>query len=390
MPDRTTSVTHGGPAIKLAFVVAMLMASSAGAQTTDVVVMRRAVAPPRIEMAPSHQAGTWNEGAWTFASNAPSCSDGAPQVRMVSCQANGVTIDDGKCAGTKPGTTQKVQRYEGCNIGWATGDYSNWNPTCGKNASRSRSVQCMRTGGDSAPHQLDDSACDGTKPAISDTGEAAGGCGYQWNTATGACSGDGQRAQTVTCLRSDGETVTTGCNASTKPVDTITDSSCAYAYAWNSGQWSTPPAASCGAIQTSYRTVTCKRSDGVAAPDASCTDTKPSETQEVPNYSSCTTNYSCGSWTSNQQSSGTNYLLYDAYTNLNASDRKTLANRLCQDVTKAKNINVCTETVISEPGGNRLKVFGTNGRTISQATPGVIDATRTITESSTSACTVVP
>ena len=74
----------------------------AHAQTNDIVVMRRVIAPPS-KTAPTETAvARWVPGDWTFDAGSPTCSDAAAQTQASVCQIIGVTVPDERCSGTRP------------------------------------------------------------------------------------------------------------------------------------------------------------------------------------------------------------------------------------------------------------------------------------------------
>lgn len=104
---------------------------------------------------------------------------------------------------------------------------------------------------------------------------------YAWQTGSwGGCSvscGGGYQYRTVTCRRSDGVNMPdAACAGVSKPA---TSQSCnthsCYSYSWYTGSWGSSCSAYCGS-GTYYRSVYCRRSDGTQVSDAYCDGSKPS------------------------------------------------------------------------------------------------------------------
>lgn len=165
--------------LSLLLLASSVMAGPAFAQTAegDLVIMRRVIAPANLQHAPS-QAAKWEESGWTYAADAKTCSDAAPQVQTVSCKANGVVVADALCRGEKPASTRTLARYEGCTTDWAQGGYGEYQPSCGPNAVKTQTVQCLRTGGDAAVKPMDETLCVKPKPSATVSGDAVAGCSY--------------------------------------------------------------------------------------------------------------------------------------------------------------------------------------------------------------------
>ena len=79
-----------------------------------------------------------------------------------------------------------------------------------------------------------------------------------------------------------------------------------YTYGWSSGTWGACSTV-CGYGGTQTRTVTCSRSDGVTAPDSSCTGTKPTTSQTCAVTSGCKWYLGGGSVTVYSGASSTTY-----------------------------------------------------------------------------------
>lgn len=114
---------------------------------------------------------------------------------------------------------------------------------------------------------------------------------YNWQTGGWTDNGDGTQSRTVTCQRSDGQTVADSyCDISSKPATT---QGTPYTYQWQTGEWQD------NGDGTQSRPVTCKRSDGTTVADSYCTlngaGTKPSGTQGT----AYTYQWQTGNWTDN-------------------------------------------------------------------------------------------
>ncbi len=131
----------------------------------------------------------WQEGTWgwngTVGAKSSSCSATPQQNRTVQCMkvnTSGVAevVADGQCnAGDKPnGTVTLAADYSSCSYSWSPNDettgWGAWSSACSSTATRTRTVNCMRSG--TTP--VDDSFCAsaGTKPSTSQTGTSMGGC----------------------------------------------------------------------------------------------------------------------------------------------------------------------------------------------------------------------
>ena len=165
-----------------------------------------------------------------------------------------------------------------------------------------RQVVCKRSDSMDVP----DSYCSGSKPSTSqscNTQACAPSTSYSYSYSTGSwgsCSascGGGTQTRSVTCKRSDGQSVSDSYCSGTKPSTSGTCNSwacttfttvpkVAYTYAFSEGSFGSC-SESCGG-GTRTRTVTCLRSDGQAVADTMCSGTKPS-TSDSCNNQSCNT-----------------------------------------------------------------------------------------------------
>ena len=299
---------------------------------------------------------------WGASSN--TCSSSATQTRTVTCQrSNGDTVADSSCSGAKPATTRTVEDYSTCsyargttvtNTGpWANGCSSNtsrtltyncrrsdgtdvaasectsrgvditrtetgsnyascsyawnttgWGPssnTCTSSATQTRSVTCRRSNGDT----VSDSNCSGARPASSRTIADYSSCSYARGAVTNtgnwasSCSSNTSRTLTHACRRSDGTNVSSSECSSRGVSLTTTETGANYSgcsYAWNTGGWG-PSSNRCTSSATQTRSVTCRRSDGTTVSDGSCSGTKPASSRTIADYSAC--NYSRGTTITN-------------------------------------------------------------------------------------------
>jgi thrombospondin motif-containing protein 9 len=228
----------------------------------------------------------WKTGAFGVVADAcgPSTS-----TREVWCErSDGQKVDDASCSGQKPSTTQAGTSYATCGYDWAVGPWGAPTSTCG-DATETRTVTCRRTDGT----DVADASCAaaGAKPEATRSSHQITGCTTDWSAGPfgapiPAC-GSTTQSRTVTCLRTDGQTVDDAACQGAKPPATqaATDySTCSFA--WSAGEWTTPGA--CGTT-TRTRAVSCVRSDLTAAPERSCNSaTRPSASEEVADTSTCT------------------------------------------------------------------------------------------------------
>ena len=169
---------------------------------------------------PGSRDYAWKTSAWTAGTN--TCSTSNTETRTVQCvlKFNGSIQPDSNCAGiTKPAETQPgAANYSSCTYSWDVGGYGAYSSTCSDSATRTRTVTCRRSNGDSVA----DSQCSGTKPATSETGPNTSECGYAWTTPTewsyaDTCSSSTTRTRSTSCRRSDGKIVADGLCTAAKP-----------------------------------------------------------------------------------------------------------------------------------------------------------------------------
>lgn len=289
----------------VALMAAALAASgTAHAQTKDVVVMRRVLAPPTKKLTgttPSYYS--WQTTPW---SQTGACGQQGTETRSVSCvRTDGVTVDDSLCvgngSGARPVTSQDVVVTQSCGYAWTTGDWNQKASTCGA-THLSRDVTCVRSDGVVVPG----AACSALpQPPSTETSVDYSGCAFSWSAGDwsdpSTTCGSAVETRTVSCQRSDGNTVGAAACASSgqKPAETqnLTETSGCTAY-WSTGDWgATAPA--CGA-STQSRTVTCMSGSGATLADADCTaagvGTKPAQTRPATSQATCTYFWQPSNW----------------------------------------------------------------------------------------------
>ena len=254
-------------------------------------------AASRTEDRYSQCSYTWEEKPWSAWSS--TCQTGANRTRQVVCKrSNGEEVGDAFCsaAGVKPATSEQGDQYGSCTYKWEPQSWGSVVPACGS-SSRSRIVQCVRSNGD----VVDGALCDaGQKPATVEAATDYSTCTYSWNpgswgTPSNSC-GNAISTRSVTCLSSDGRTVADSFCSGTKPVTTnSTYETSGCSYSWQTGTYDAPVPA-CGAT-VQNRTVSCLRSDGQTVADGLCPSaTKPAASKPATDYSTCTYGWTSTSW----------------------------------------------------------------------------------------------
>jgi hypothetical protein len=189
-----------GNAKLLALLTAMALAGGAHAQTTDVVIMRRQIAPPNprpvnpttpgnghpgttpgtgTEETPSTPTPTqtptpiavsyrWFVG--DYGDPASLCSDSTTHTRPVTCEridAAGLrtVVADSNCTSERrPETIEyNVISWSGCTYEWVQGGFTPWSSTCSPSATRTQTVVCRRSDNSTA---RDEKYCTETKPPV--------------------------------------------------------------------------------------------------------------------------------------------------------------------------------------------------------------------------------
>lgn len=251
---------------------------------------------------------SWKIGDWAVT---PGCG-ASIETRGVTClRSDGQTVDDGQCAalGDKPETSKAINDYQTCSFSWNVGEFPAPSSTCGT-TTQTRSVSCLRSDGQT----VDDGQCSGQgdKPVTSETTTQTSTCTYAWSpeawgAATPAC-GASTHSRTVDCQRSDHTNVAASLCTGSKPAtsEATTDySTCGYS--WQADAWQ--GAAGCGDTVTQTRNVYCLRSDGAHVADGLCGDssTKPASTQPITDYSQCSYSWqqTVGTWSATCSASAT-------------------------------------------------------------------------------------
>lgn len=191
---------------------------------------------------------------------------------------SGAAVNEARCAGEMPQRAQTLQRYDGCVTAWkADTEWSAYSSLCSEVATRTRGVRCVRSGGDSAARLMDASACTGAMPATGETRAVYDGCGHAWHVGDGwsdwssTCSDIATHTRTVRCVRSGGDSkplavADESClGAASKPVASESMgvySSCTHRWQPTYGAW----IGSCGETRTRSVSYTCMRS-GIGAGD---------------------------------------------------------------------------------------------------------------------------
>lgn len=272
--------------------------------TTDVIVMRRVVAPPKvIRGTGDYKApdGTdtsrpyWAVTPWFLGE--PACTDAATSTRGVACFNGSSQVADAQCSGTRPETSRTTADYRKCDYDWVSSVAGEWAETCRTTTRPLSSVCTRRTTGEA----VGDDFCRGEKP-VSETGFNEAGCTFQWSPGEwkdwdAACSDDTSRTRDVTCLRSDGTQVADSSCTGERPATTERGANHAgCTYTWNPGEWR-PVVAGCGPDVDLVRTPTCRASDGASDDESRCDPaTKPETTSRGKDYSGCTFHWRTGDW----------------------------------------------------------------------------------------------
>ncbi|WP_298841737.1 hypothetical protein [uncultured Salinicola sp.] len=248
---------------------------------------------------------SWNSSD-PFADPGQNCTATEEWTRDVFCERDldKVQVADGQCGGSKPATVDVREDYSSCSYSWKNDQtFTDPGDSCTSEENQTRAVWCER---DLDGNVEQDAKCDGaTRPAASQTVEDFSGCDYEWKTGAwqdpgASCTSTERQTRSVTCLRSDGTTVTEGCDASDRPAasqDVADYSNCSYNWIESGyGAWTS----TCSNSATRSQTVNCRRSDGTimtGTQESLCSGTKPAQTEGPTGiYSTCgyTANY--GAW----------------------------------------------------------------------------------------------
>lgn len=243
----------------------------------------------------------WTAAEWSGWSS--TCSTTAMRTRAVTCtrRFDAEPVADAACGTGRPAASETAAVYSSCSYSYSYGAYGSWSSGCNSSATRTRTATCMRSNGDSVADSFCTSA-GVTKQPVTETSAQYGSCSYAfqtsgWNAWSSGCSASATRTRTVWCRRSNGDTVAdTECTSrgQTKPATTETSAqygSCSYSWDTGSyGSWSS----GCSNSATRTRSVWCKRDlDGAVQADSSCNSaTRPASSQTAAQYGSCS--YSAG------------------------------------------------------------------------------------------------
>jgi thrombospondin motif-containing protein 9 len=249
---------------------------------------------------------TWSAGGWSGWST--TCGS-ASRSRTVTCinPNTGATLSDSSCqAAQKPTTSETSYQTSGCDYAWTPGPYGSPAPACGS-TTMSRTLTCTRSDGQTVAN----SSCDpATRPATDAPATSYDTCSYSWTadpwSAPSTTCGQSTQTRAVSCLRSDQSKVDDSfcAQAGTKPVTSQSSyqtSGCGHS--WKTGEWSGLVAA-CGPT-VENRSVTCERSDGQAVPDASCpSGTRPADQRAGTSYATCGYTWEAGAWSAPSRTCG--------------------------------------------------------------------------------------
>ena len=218
-------------------------------------------------------SGPWSAGAWSsYGACSKSCGGGTQtRTRSVTC-----TFDS--CTGAKPPSSEsKSCNTQACATSgpWSAGNWGSWStcsPLCNGTQSRTRSVTCAYD------------SCTGSKPSTSESrscssplcptyGPWTTGSWSKWGSCNKSCGGGTQtRTRPVYCTYDNctdpkpSSTESKSCNTTACP-----------SYSWQSGSWGSCSKSCGGGTQT--RSVSCKRSDGQTVSASYCSGSKPATSQ---------------------------------------------------------------------------------------------------------------
>jgi len=225
----------------------------------------------------------WKTGEWTGA--VPACGT-TVENRSVTCErSDGQPVADSSCpAADRPTATRSATSYSTCGFSWEAGAWSAPSRTCGT-SSRTRTVSCLRSDGST----VTDASCTGERPSTEETVADFSTCSHSWSygpwSAVPASCGETSQTRTATCVRQDGTTVDGSLCGTPEPTEQAASDYSACSFRWQTGAWSTPSA--CGTT-TRSREVTCLRSDGTDAAANQCdAATRPASSEQVGDISAC-------------------------------------------------------------------------------------------------------
>jgi hypothetical protein len=243
-------------------------------------------------------------GAWSAWSSG--CDANASHTRSVPCVRSnngGQTVADTECTNrgqTKPATSETAPQYGSCSYVYQTGSYGSWSSSCSNNATRTRSVTCVRN--NNGGTAVADSDCDSrgvARPASSETSGQYGGCSYSavnpgaWSGWASGCSANTTRTRQYQCLRNnDGGQIVANTECTGRGVSlTETQSGANYAscsYSWRQGGFGAYNSG-CSATATRTQSVWCARDlDGATVGDGNCNAAaRPPSSETTAQYGAC-------------------------------------------------------------------------------------------------------
>lgn len=188
----------------MALAASAMTSSLALAQSkTDVVIMRRVIAPPTA--APKAPPAWGTPSDWTNWTS--TCSAGAMRSRSVKCMRGDEMVSDDQCdAATKPTPLAQTGNFEGCTSAWSDPTYGAYDSTCSDQAQRAllADSRCLRQDG------AETTGCDpAAKPKIVLNAPQYQGCTYDWvltdtSEYSSTCSDSATKTLTYSCKRGGG------------------------------------------------------------------------------------------------------------------------------------------------------------------------------------------
>lgn len=174
--------------------ILLVGSASAFAQSDDLIVMRRKIAPARDVQTPP--PAPTNPGV----TPTPSNPTPAPTPTPVAAE-------------------------------WISGPFGEWSSNCSDNATRVRTSLCMRRNDGGQMVQVPSTECVGNAPIDSETRPNYSSCSYDWMTTDTICVGPQTRSVQSDCRRSGGDTqpatvLDSFCAAQSHPDTTRQDPSC--------------------------------------------------------------------------------------------------------------------------------------------------------------------
>lgn len=280
--------------------------SSAMAQDSDVLVIRRPVSNPTGKLDPEKESNTLKpiEGSdlnsfyWVVSDwrrGEPACTAEKEQIRLRGCVYQGQQANEANCPQPAPEKTRLVEDYRSCSHQWVVTPSGPWAEMCAQ-TTRPVAAECQRPDGT----VVNDSLCTGEKP-VSLAGFNEEGCTYswaigEWGDWNSGCSATTYRNRKVECKRSNDSIAPDPLCEEPKPnlrEDGENYSSCSYR--WLPSAW-TSDEQSCGGEVRQTRTVTCNRTDGLEGDASLCLDPVPSLEQTAQDFGACSYKWITGDW----------------------------------------------------------------------------------------------